>query len=300
MKNMFALPQTGPEMGTGLVKNRTRANLKNDILVGLGAPTIKVELTEDQIGQAIDSALRQFWTHHRDGSFENFYYIQVTAEQAAQGWIKIPENIDAIIEVLPRGFGGGDAGFTNIEWQMTAAALPGASGGSAMSGSSYSIGTPGVAAGMSGAFGGITKINQGALNSFSFSDFMIAKQSLATAREMMGSNNQYFNFARYQRRLYPRFQVAEGQFIAFRCYENVDPDLHPETCGELFDDETLKNLATANAKVIWGSVLRKFGGIQLPGGVTLEGDTLVEEGNAEVAKIIEDMQESQPVNFFIG
>lgn len=299
MNNLFELPQTGPEMSTGLVKNRKRKDLHSDILVSLGSPTIKIELTIEQIDQAINSSLRQFWTHHRDGSFENFYYVLMTAEQCAQGWIQIPENIDAIIEVLPRGFGGGDAGFTNIQWQLTAAALPGASGSSAIAGSSFSIGTPGMQAGPGGAFGGVTKINRGSIQSFGFADFMIAKQALATANSMMAPS-QWFTYARYQRRLYPRFQIQEGQFLAFRCYENVDPDLHPEICGELFDDETLKNLAVANAKVIWGSVLRKFGGIALPGGVMLEGNDLVSEGNADVEKIITEMQNQQPTDFFIG
>lgn len=300
MKNAFELPQTGEEMGTGLSKNRNRLDLHADILTSLGAPTIKINLTEEQIDQAINSALRQFWTNHRDGSFENFYFVQITQEMADQGFIKIPEHIDAIIEVLPQGFGSGDSNFANWEWQLAASALPGASGGSAIAGSSYAIGTPGVGAGVGGAFGGIQKLSQGVLNQFSFSDYMLAKQSIDTMRLMTGADTKYFNFVRYQRRLYPRFRCNVGDFIAFRCYENVDPDMHPDICGELFDDETLKNLATANAKVMWGNVLRKFGNVMLPGGVTLDGQQLVEEGNADVAQIIKDMQESQPTDFFIG
>lgn len=296
--NIYELEQNPANMKAGVVKNRTRNDLKEDILTGLGAPTIKIALTENQLDQAINSALRQFWTHHRDGSFENFYFVQVTEEIRASGFVKIPEFIDAIIEVLPRGFGSNDAGFTSWEWQMQAAAVPGSYSTSNGNGSSYTVNAGSQNPG--GAFGSVQKLNRGMLNQFSFSDYMIAKQSIDTMKAMIGSNTQVFNYARYQRRLYLRFPVSVGQFVAFRCSENVDPDRNPETCGELFDDETLKNLATANAKVIWGSVLRKFGGITLPGGVTLEGDYLVEEGNAEQEQIIKEMADSQPIDFFIG
>lgn len=296
--NIYPLEQNPANMQSGVVKNRTRVDLKEDILTGLGAPTIRIALTENQLDQAINSALRQFWTHHRDGSFENYYFVQVTEEIRVSGFVTIPEYIDAIIEVLPRGFGSTDAGFTNWEWQMQAAAIPGSYSTSGGNGSSYSVGAGSANPG--GAFGSVQKLNRGMLNQFSFSDYMIAKQSIATMNAMIGANTQVFNFARYQRRLYLRFPVSVGQFVAFRCSENVDPDRNPEVCGELFDDETLKNLATANAKVIWGSVLRKFGGITLPGGVTLEGDYLVAEGNAEQEKIIQEMADSQPIDFFVG
>lgn len=295
--SIFALPQDPEDMKSGLVKNRNRDDIKRDVLVGLGAPTIKIEVTDAQLDQAINSALRQFWTHHRDGAFENFYQIMYTEEQEAQGFVKIPENIDAIVEVLPRGFASGDAGFANWEWHVAAAAVP-SSGSSVVAGSSYSIGS-GSGVGTSGAFGGVQKLNRGMLNQFGMADWLLAKQGIDTMRYMTGADVQPFRFVRYQRRLYPTFKIRAGQILAFRCYENVDPDKNPEF-GELWDDETLKSLVTANTKVIWGGVLRKFGGIALPGGVTLEGDDLIAEGMAEQEKLIEQMAESQPCDFFVG
>lgn len=298
--NIYDLEQDPEASKAGISKNRDRKGLHQDILTSLGAPTIRVELTPGQIDQAINSALRQFWTNHRDGSFENYYFIQLDQTMVTQGFIKTPEWIDAVVEVLPKGFGRGDGNFANLEWQLTVAALPGAQGGSTAYGTSYAVNGNAAAGGVGGSFDGVQGVSRGLLNQFSFSDFLIAKEGLATMRKMTGQDIRHFNFVRYQRRLYLRFPTKVGDYIAFRCYENVDPDRQPELCGELFDDETLKNLAVANAKVIWGSVLRKFGGIQLPGGVTLEGDTLVEEGNAEQERIITEMKTSQPIDFFVG
>ena len=47
-------------LGSGLVgqKNRSREDLRKDILVGFGHPIIKVELTNEHLDNAINSALR--------------------------------------------------------------------------------------------------------------------------------------------------------------------------------------------------------------------------------------------------
>ena len=45
----------------------------------------------------------------------------------------------------------------------------------------------------------------------------------------------------------------------------------------------LKNYATALVKEQWGMNLSKFEGVQLPGGVTLNGRAILEDARAEIA-----------------
>ena len=52
----------------------------------------------------------------------------------------------------------------------------------------------------------------------------------------------------------------------------------------------LKKYATALIKRQWGENMKKFGGIQLPGGVTLNGDQIFGEALQEIATIEEEMQ----------
>ena len=52
----------------------------------------------------------------------------------------------------------------------------------------------------------------------------------------------------------------------------------------------LKKYATALIKRQWGENMKKFGGIQLPGGVTLNGDQIFSEAINEIATIEEEMQ----------
>ena len=109
-----------------------------------------------------------------------------------------------------------------------------------------------------------------------------------------------FVFVRYQRKINLHFPVSPGDIICFRVQENLDPDKSPEFCGEMFDDHTFKDLVTANVKIAWGNVLRKFGGIALPGGVMLEGSTLVEEGNAEQEAVIQRLINMVPLGIIRG
>ena len=46
----------------------------------------------------------------------------------------------------------------------------------------------------------------------------------------------------------------------------------------------LKKYATALIKRQWGENMKKFGGIQLPGGVTLNGDQIFGEAVQEITK----------------
>ena len=64
----------------------------------------------------------------------------------------------------------------------------------------------------------------------------------------------------------------------------------------------LKKYATALIKRQWGENMKKFGGILLPGGVTLNGDKIYEEAIVEIEKIEQDMQLKYelPPTFMIG
>ncbi len=66
--------------------------------------------------------------------------------------------------------------------------------------------------------------------------------------------------------------------------------LDPATYTEVYDDMFLKRYATALIKRQWGENMKKFGGIALPGGVTLNGDQIYGEAIQEVSVIEDEMQ----------
>jgi hypothetical protein len=66
--------------------------------------------------------------------------------------------------------------------------------------------------------------------------------------------------------------------------------LDPETYTEVYNDMWLKRYATSLIKRQWGENMKKFGGIQMPGGVTLNGDQIYAEAVNEIATIEDEMQ----------
>jgi|TARA_B100000470_G_scaffold141881_1_gene110015 hypothetical protein len=89
-----------------------------------------------------------------------------------------------------------------------------------------------------------------------------------------------------------------GDYLVAEAWALLDPSSYPE----VYDDMFLKKYATALIKRQWGSNMSKFSGIQMPGGVTLNGDQIFQEATQEITVIEEQMQKSYelPPQFMIG
>ena len=64
----------------------------------------------------------------------------------------------------------------------------------------------------------------------------------------------------------------------------------------------LKKLATAYIKKQWGNNMKKFAGMQLPGGITMNGQQIYEEAVQEIKELedlIRDTYE-EPPQFILG
>jgi hypothetical protein len=64
----------------------------------------------------------------------------------------------------------------------------------------------------------------------------------------------------------------------------------------------LKKYATALIKKQWGDNMKKFGGMQLPGGIVMNGQQVYDEAVQELNLIEEEMQlkAELPVDFMVG
>jgi hypothetical protein len=62
-----------------------------------------------------------------------------------------------------------------------------------------------------------------------------------------------------------------------------------EGLSDVYDDRFLKKYTTALIKRQWGENLKKFGGIAMPGGVTLNGKEIYDEAVEEINRIEEEM-----------
>jgi hypothetical protein len=87
-------------------------------------------------------------------------------------------------------------------------------------------------------------------------------------------------------------------FIIIECYRILDPTQYTQVYNDMF----LKRYATALIKRQWGENMKKFGGIQLPGGVILNGKEIYDEAVEEIVTIENEMQlkTELPVDFMVG
>lgn len=110
-----------------------------------------------------------------------------------------------------------------------------------------------------------------------------------------------YRFNRLQNRLYLDVNwdtdIPLGDFIVVEAYRA----LNPADFAKVWNEQWLKKYVTAQFKRQWGTNLKKFSGIQLPGGVTLDGDKLYDEATAEIAQLEDElMRKSAPLDFFLG
>jgi len=75
-----------------------------------------------------------------------------------------------------------------------------------------------------------------------------------------------------------------------------------EGLSDVWDDRFLKKYTTALIKRQWGENMKKFGGIAMPGGVTLNGKEIYDEAVEEINKIEDDIFNfnSLPSEIFTG
>lgn len=250
---------------------QSRADLKQRILMTLGHPYINVDLSDDHIDNCIDTALRHFFKYSPYGSFENYYIYTITAQDVTNNYIPIPRDIDSVVEVIEAGQYLSDMSFATVEYQMTRDTF--------MSGMRF--------------------------NNISLLDFVTLRQRLDNTMSIIQTAPR-FTFVRYQRRLIPTFDLIAGNQIALKVYENVDPEAadvgvsNPIAAADLWDDELLLQLSVAQCKMVWGNILKKFGQVVLPGGVTLDGQKMYDEGKSEFDGAQSAMLNSSPMDFFMG
>lgn len=115
------------------------------------------------------------------------------------------------------------------------------------------------------------------------------------------NGHQGFRFNRMSNKLYLdanwNTDFILGDHIIVQGYRAMDPSEFTKCWNEPW----LKHYVTALFKKQWGTNMKKFGGLQLPGGVTLNGQETYDEAIEEI-KSLEDelMTKSAPLEWFMG
>ena len=229
----------------------SRQQFKDYCLRKLGFPVIEINVDDDQVEDRIDEALSYFWDYHFDGNEKIYYKHQVTAADKQNKYIILPDNIIGAVSI----FSIGDPAIRaddlfNIRYQIALNDL-------------YT------------------------LTSVSMIPYYMAMQHLATISELL-VGKQPIRYNRLRNQLYIDMDwnnVVEGEFLLVEAYQIVDPEEFTDAWGERW----LQNYATALIKKQWGTNLKKFTGMQLPGGIQFNGQQIYDEADQEIKEFEREM-----------
>ena len=132
-------------------------------------------------------------------------------------------------------------------------------------------------------------------------DYVMTRQNIEFIQNIINGETP-IRFNRHSNRVYIDHTWANtvrlNDVFLFEVFEIVDP----ETYNEMYDDLFLKKYATALIKLQWGQNLMKYGGVQLPGGIELNGETIAAEAREEIEQVEEDARLTWelPIDFLTG
>ena len=128
-------------------------------------------------------------------------------------------------------------------------------------------------------------------------------QQYLSMLDMKLNGSPIVDFVRRQNRLYIHGNIEDGDikagmYLVAEVYEIINPDTHTS----IYNDMWLKQYATSLIKLQWGMNLIKFEGMQLPGGVVINGRQIYDDAQAEIQELQEKirLEHEMPADFFVG
>lgn len=242
----------------------TRQEFKNYCLRKLGAPVIEINVADEQVEDRIDESLKYYADYHFDGTQKLYYKYLVTTTDRTNKYITLPENIIGVVRLFPiSGLFSASDGLFNINYQIALNDL-------------YTFGGQPLA------------------------PYYMTMQNLALMEEILVGKKP-IRFNRHTNRLYLDIDwntIAEGEYIVVEAYEVVDPTQFADVWG----DRWLQEYASTLIKLQWGTNLKKFTGMKLPGGVEFNGQVIYDEAEERKKDLEHEMifSYSLPVSDFVG
>jgi len=127
------------------------------------------------------------------------------------------------------------------------------------------------------------------LSSGSAISYFLTRSHMEMLNDMFVGDMQ-LRFNRYVNKLYLdidwRNRVKAGDWLVVEAKRILDPANY----SSIWSDRFLRDYTTALVKRQWGQNLVKYEGVQMPGGVTLNGRAIYDEGNREVSQLEEQIQ----------
>ncbi len=300
----------------------------------LGFPVIDINVDDDQISDRVDDALQFFEDYHFDGVEKMFMKHRITQDDINRRWIYCPDAVTYVVGMFPFDDSNASINMFDLRYQLR---LHDLYDFTSVSYVSYEITMQHIRT-LNLMFSGTPQIRFNRKQNKIFLDIDWSRDvsvgdyvvidcyrairpatitltgtgtAVTTANTITGTGTIFDQ------------ELLEGDVITLggqelQVYQIISPTILT-TIGpvasnvtngvltkpgnsEVFNDRFLKRYATALIKYQWGSNLSKFAGIQMPGGVTLDGVRIMTEAKEEMDKIEDEIYNfnSLPSEIFTG
>ena len=246
----------------------SRQELIDYCLRRLGEPVLAINVDIDQIEDKVDDALQKYQEFHSDATIRTYLKYQITEQDVANKYIPISSDIIFVSKIFPFSSTFGSSGnLFDIRYQMFLN-------------------------------------NMGDFINFAGDlAYLYQMEQYLSMIDMQLHGHPQVTFSRRQNRLYiygdfEDKDLQAGDYLVAEIYQIVDPETHTSVYNDMF----MKDYTTALIKQQWGANMSKFEGMQLPGGVTLNGRQIYEDATADIERLEEKLRAEQelPVDFFVG
>lgn len=242
----------------------SRSGLIKYCLRALGEPVVEINIDEGQVEDRVDEAIEYFRQYHFDGIEKVYLKHNITQENIDNKYIEVPDLIYGITKVYPIASGTSTSkSIFDLQYQLRLNDL-------------YDLTSTSVM-------------------------YYTQVMSHLALLDMTLNGHPLYRFNRLSNKLYIdtvwQEKMEVGNYILVECYRAMDP----ETATRMYNETWLKHYTTALIKKQWAINLKKFSGMQLPGGVSIDGPALYVEAMTEIKDLEDEMlNKSAPLEWFLG
>lgn len=240
---------------------RSREELKQYALRALGAPVIEVNVADEQLEDRLDDAIEYYNMYHYDGVERMYLKHLITDTNMTNKYIQLPDDIRGITRVFSLNANSSNS-ILNYETQFRMDMIAN-------------------------------------LHNSNITDYQMTMNHLQMLDTLLSGQNQ-LRFNKNNGKLYIDMnwdKLSPFHYIIVDCYQAIDPELETK----MYDDVWLKAYVIAKFKMQWGQNLSKYNGVSLPGGVTIDGQSMYDTAVSELSALEQQAaNESGLLDMFIG
>jgi hypothetical protein len=312
----------------------TRQQFKDYCLRRLGWPVIEINVDDDQVDDRIDDALAFWRDYHYDGTEKLFMKHQITQADIDRQWIHCPDAVQFVTGIFPFDQSNASINMFDLRYQLR---LHDLYDFTSVSYVSYEITMQHLRT-LNLLFSGTPQFRFNRRQNRILLDIdwtrdvqpgnwvivecyrVLQPETVTLTGTVTGSpsSNTITGYGtKFDQEIAPFDFITIGTeskqvgniesptsltLIGPPTLTHNNSAIQIEGTTDVWNDRFLKQLATAKIKQQWGNNLKKFEGIQMPGGVTLNGQKIYDEAVEEIKEMEEQIYQmgSLPSEIFTG